>query len=280
MNKRLLITLAGAAFCFAAAPAVAADLPVKAARVAPARPICLWCGVYVGVNAGYAWGHTDLTLTPTGQWPQDPNAPLFASLGSSGSKHHGFSGGGQVGINSQWNNLVIGLEGDIQYIGLKSSRIIGPVTGVPPFPGAAATTFSFQDSTKSTWVSTIRPRIGFAAGSALIYATGGLAFGEQRFSQSYTVVNTFPAVPAALTFNSVGAGSSTRLGAGWTAGGGIEWMFAPNWSIKGEYLHIELDTQSFNSALSTPFQGFTARHETRVTADIARAGVNYRFWTY
>jgi outer membrane immunogenic protein len=70
------------------------------------------------------------------------------------------------------------------------------------------------------------------------------------------------------------SGSETR--AGWTVGGGVEWMFAPRWSVKAEYLYVDLGTFSTTSADSlAPIA--TIVHDNRLRENIARLGVNYHF---
>ena len=155
----------------------AVDMPARyRAPVAPLPVVaCSWCGFYVGLNAGANWGRSEPTLTPREFWSQDPNAALFGDSGSPRFKQTNFSGGGQVGINSQSGNLVVGLEADVEYIGFSVSRnatFTGPFAG--PF-GGTAEVFNFADSVKDSWVSTQRLRFGWAASPAfLVYGTGGL----------------------------------------------------------------------------------------------------------
>jgi len=102
----------------------------------------------------------------------------------------------------------------------------------------------------------------------LLYATGGLAVAR---------IKTFDSIVAVADPNDFvrTSGSSTRVG--WTVGGGAEWAFAPRWSVKAEYLYVNLGT--FNTIgidpnfPTTPF----LRHSHHLTEQIARVGVNYRF---
>jgi outer membrane immunogenic protein len=267
----------------------AADMPARyRAPVAPLPVVaCSWCGVYVGLNAGANWGRSEPTLTPREFWSQDPNAALFGDSGSPRFKQTNFSGGGQVGINSQSGNLVVGLEADVEYIGFSVSRnatFTGPFAGPS---GGTAEVFNFADTVKDSWVSTQRLRFGWAASPAfLVYGTGGLALSEQRFSQTYTIPNfNGGALAPGFTASVSGTGSVSKLVAGWAAGGGAEWKFAPNWSVRAEYLYIDLGTVQFDSVLTGTAGGgagaiglgFTAHHEDRIWTNIARAGINYQF---
>jgi outer membrane immunogenic protein len=63
---------------------------------------------------------------------------------------------------------------------------------------------------------------------------------------------------------------------GWTVGGGGEWMFAPNWSAKLEYLYMRADNVTGTAALPAPFLG-TITSNTRIENNVVRAGLNYHF---
>jgi outer membrane immunogenic protein len=247
---------------------------------APVVRICTWCGFYAGVNAGGAWGREDISLVPTGIWAQDPNNALLAAVGSPSNSKTSFTGGGQIGVNSQWQNLVVGLEQDIQYLGLNISQNVGAV-GLAPIAGANPTLFVFQNNIDSRWLATTRLRMGYAINNLLIYGTGGIAFGQQNYSQTYAATVTLPAVPANLVFNTAGVPSSNRITAGFAAGGGGEWKFAPNLSARLEYLYIDLNnSDDVLSALSPPLSAFSATSHSHVRASILRAGLNYQFVAY
>jgi outer membrane immunogenic protein len=293
MKTRFLLGVA-AAGCVLAASAFAADLPLKAPTAPVAVPICDWCGVYIGLNAGWVGGHKDVDFTGTSPLGPSivPDLATLDQLGSPRLSNNGFIGGGQIGVNSQWDNWVVGLEGDIQYMGLKFSRTTGELT---PFGTALGTpTVAFHEEETDHWLATARIRGGVAFGPALIYATGGLAFGQQDFSQSFVINNPGGFVIAgAPEFGCCvsALGSTNRFAAGWTAGGGVEFRFAPNWSVKAEGLYVDLGKEGFDETLVTPaaltakncapncFSGFTAHVDAHLTAAIARVGINYRFWS-
>ncbi len=270
----------------------AADLPARVypEPVVPA-PVakCSWCGVYVGLNAGANWGSSQATLFPRGFWQEiggDPNANFFGASGSPAFNQTNFTGGGQVGVNSQWGAFVAGLEVDMEYIGFSVSRhasFTSPNAG--PF-GATPEIFNFNDSVSDYWVSTQRLRFGWAVSPAfLVYGTGGLALSQQKFSQAYNIPNfNGGALAAGFTANASGGGSTTKLVAGWSAGGGMEWKLSPNWSVRAEYLYVDLGTVQFDSVLSgtVPGEGaigagFTAHHQDHMWTNIGRLGINYNF---
>jgi outer membrane immunogenic protein len=156
--RRFLFALAASA-ALTAGHASAADLPVKApaAYVTPA-PVSIWAGGYVGANIGYGWGRAEATVG-----------------GVTGSQDlDGVIGGGQIGYNWQWASpLVLGIEADFQGSGQKHDAVIG----------AATITNSIS------WFATLRGRIGYAPSNWMIYATGGLAYGEFRSEATLNGVN-------------------------------------------------------------------------------------------
>ena len=118
------------------------------------------------------------------------------------------------------------------------------------------------------WFGTARGRLGVTTGSVLLYGTAGLAFGGVKSS----VTSVFqPAVDG----NDTGSSSSTRFG--WAAGAGFEWMFVPNWSLKGEYLHVDLGSSTVTISDPVNFPGSFADYNFHHAFDSARVGVNYHF---
>jgi outer membrane immunogenic protein len=165
---------------------------------------------------------------------------------SPGIDAFGLTGGGQVGCNWQGNTpFVWGGEADIQYTGLDGSRDVFA-------PGASA-----HESFRSRWLATFRGRLGWlVTESTNFYATGGLAVAN---------VNTTSTVSLNGTTNNV---SDSTTHAGWTLGAGLEWMFLPPWSVKIEYLYVDLG--HVNSALPV-------NNDVSITENIVRLGINYHF---
>jgi outer membrane immunogenic protein len=68
-----------------------------------------------------------------------------------------------------------------------------------------------------------------------------------------------------------------------TVGGGLEWMFSQNWSVKFEYLYYDLGTASVNGPVQyvNAVTGATGLGASQTSAQfnghIVRAGVNYHF---
>jgi outer membrane immunogenic protein len=251
------------AFLFAAltfsGSAVAADMPVKASPPVVA-PLYSWTGFYIGGNVGYSWGRTGETDTIN-----DGGAITYVT--SQSVKLDGIIGGGQLGVNWQTGNWVLGLEGDLQASGQKGSALFDPCIAASFTNGCDGVTLSKALSEKLEWLDTARGRIGYAFGEWLAYGTGGLAFGKVGYNSTTTAIAGGVGTAAIST-------SATRTG--WVAGGGLEARITGNWTGKIEYIHVDLGTPF--SPIAVTAVGFTQTtifHS--VTDDIVRVGVNYRF---
>jgi len=284
---RLSLTLISAVSAIAFTQiASAADLPRKAPGPPP-PPVVSWTGWYVGLNAGAIWSNnndTDIVsagvFNPAGFVPDIMNQGArgaTASL-SNGGNNAGFIGGGQIGYNWQVTNWLWGIEADIQGIGNNNGNNSTATTSVLANNLVPIIT-QLDASNKVQWLGTVRGRLGWlTTPTFLLYATGGLAYGEVKSSvfitQSHGVSDTFGSLASSF--------SETR--AGWTAGAGFEWLFFPRWSAKLEYLYYDLGDVSYNAgvlnaAFSNGFvrYGISPQVNTSFTGNIVRAGVNFHF---
>jgi outer membrane immunogenic protein len=247
--------------------ASAADMPVKApVSKAPVVVPYNWTGFYVGVNAGYTWG----------PWDASSNQIIFDPSTTHSPKVDGGLVGLQAGYNWQSGAWVYGLEGDIQITGAKD-------TDAWTAPGAAAVVIiddflpgpagggpmSFTHEWKFPWFGTVRGRLGFVpADRWLLYVTGGLAVGEAKYNM------TFSQPGAVRLFNPYFLSDEvTRVG--WTVGAGVETAFANNWSVKLEYLYVDLGTRAIDTV---DVDGAPFHVEYKIRNNIVRAGLNYKFW--
>jgi outer membrane immunogenic protein len=294
MLRRTLLASAGVMALTGAA--FAADIPSRAPPpvYVPPPPIFTWTGLYIGINAGGTWSSNTHVRTVSREVFGNPTlggGPVFvvadAALAnvSVPFNRSGFIGGGQIGYNYQFaNNFVVGFEADIQGIAGSNRTITrtsqAQIVGFPTNP--IDQTFTAHGS--QNWLGTVRGRLGFTImPTLLVYGTGGLAYGQGQANINIThFIENAPALP--FPFSSSGSISNTR--AGWTAGGGGEWLFAPNWSLKVEYLYYNLGSvnfglsplRSFNFA-GVPFTVVTPRTTASFRGNIVRAGLNYHFYT-
>jgi outer membrane immunogenic protein len=129
------------------------------------------------------------------------------------------------------------------------------------------------------YFGTVRGRIGFlATPTLLVYGTGGLAYGGIHSSTLIgQAITGAPAVPN--IYSAFGSVSNTRVG--WTAGGGVEWLFLPNWSIKLEYLYYDLGSvtyglsplANFNTGGTLFTLGLLSREPTSMAISFAPASI-------
>src|SRR5580700_2679220 len=227
-----------------AGPALAADLPARTYTKAPVvvpEPVYNWTGFYIGANGGYGWGSSNWFFSPAG-----------TSVSNSTS---GGLAGGQIGYNWQVApNWVVGLEADGDWANIKGSTSC---------PNTAFNCFSNTDD-----LASFRGRVGYAAGPALFYGTGGVGYAHTSYS-ALTVVGGLPASTVAGT--ATGLFGTDRWG--YAAGAGIEYGFTPNWSAKIEYMHYGFST------VTAPLLTLSVASTTAVglNIDTVKVGINYRF---
>lgn len=225
---------------------------MAAATMPSATRLRDWTGWYAGANAGYGIARNATSYIGTGF---QPSAETFSVDPA------GFVGGGQIGYNWQTANVLFGVEADFQgATGTSSANCL-----------KICSQFSFLSvSEKLDWFGTLRGRVGFATGSAMIYGTGGLAFGHASMD-----INSFNATLLGTSVTQTVSASATK--AGWTAGGGIESAIDDHWSVKAEYLYVDLG--SIGTSFVTDF-GLGSIGNRTVSSDvrehIARVGFNYR----
>ncbi len=284
--KRTGLMACASALVMTASMAAAADLPSRAkapAYIAPA-PVATWTGLYIGLNAGLTRSAARSVdagafgLLNNGGNPAILQAAALASTGVYVPENKlGFIGGAQIGYNLQLgSHLVAGLEADIQ--GLAGASSVANGFGAAPTPNGLGLFALATVDNRVEWLGTARARLGLLASPALlVYATGGLAYGGVK---STFAVSQFHPGPN-LTGFAGGAMSSTRVG--WTAGAGLEWAFARNWSAKAEYLYYDLGSTEAGYMLAGTFPNGAVRYviggalKSRHDGHIARVGLNYRF---
>jgi outer membrane immunogenic protein len=288
------------------AAASAADLSAQPpapvyTKAPPPAPAYNWTGFYVGGNVGYGWGNED------GNWNVSGVAP-FACPGPAGftfcpaigesNKLSGALGGLQTGYNWQFGNYLAGVETDIQSSGLSGN---GVISGTIPFAAAGGPPFipfSGTSSEQLEWFGTLRGRLGVTSDGWLLYATGGLAYGEVRTQGTVNATGVdFAATrlascsPGGCPFELVGNWSNSQTRFGWTAGAGVERKLDAHWSLKAEYLFVDLGHAgaafttvpgcfgggNASGASCIPLPPSPGFFSTLAASSLVRLGVNYRF---
>ena len=244
MTKMLkLASLSGVALGILSTVAVAADLPSRKAPppYIPPPPVFTWTGLYVGLNAGAMFN----------AYNNNSNNFIVGFGASQSNNQVGFIGGGQIGYNWQTGPVVFGLEADFN----GHSSISGNNNGFGYGGGSSGSGF----------LGTVRGRIGYSfTPTFMVFGTGGLAYGNP-WNRGNGLLG-FGFLPFGFNNNQNG------FNVGWTAGGGFEWMFSPNWSVKAEYLYVDLGSSNNN------WNNFgLTSNITKSTAHVARLGVNYHF---
>ena len=253
--KRIIVT--GMLSFVAAGYALAADLPpappppprAPSVYVPVAPPPFSWTGFYIGGNFGGQWASQG-NITDS----LDPGISFNAGRASNGS----FLGGGQVGANYQFNAFVVGVEGDFEWAANHNNNGNGVVV-----PSIGQT---IQVTSNNRWLTTLTGRFGFAADRLLFYGKAG---GAWVGNSNFTVTNATTGF-AIATSN----GSSNT---GWTAGAGVEWAFAENWSTKLEYDYVGLSNNSYTVPATSsilPNDVFTASNH---NIQMLTVGVNVIF---
>jgi outer membrane immunogenic protein len=209
MRHTSRLTLLAAGCVLAAGSASAADLgPYRGGSIKDAPPPVAyrqpfaWSGFYAGIQAGYAWGTTEAS-----------SGPLSGTNQSYSYDPDGWVGGGHAGYNWQFQNVVYGIETDIE-----ASSIKGGGTG----------SLGLKHDTEIGWTGSTRGRLGIAYDRTLFYATAGVAYGDVKIDKGFA--------------------SYSDVRTGWTAGAGIEHAFTDRMTMRFEYRYTDLGSTNFSSS--------------------------------
>ena len=248
-----------------------------------------WSGLYVGVNAGKAWGSfdplTSTTVSPTYLFRPADVAAVNAA-GVQDIKPSGFLAGLQAGYNQQFGPVVLGLETGLDYLHLSGETNSGAVR----YPGGGSgfgntdggrffpyNQFAISVYDHANWLFTLRPRIGVAANNWLFYATGGLAVATLNGQYQFTDYNARDQALGAVQNSTVDV---TRTG--YAVGGGIEAGVTDRISLKAEYLFVDFgrvygieQSSDFSSFKPPAIQTFSQSMDLKTS--LLRVGLNYRF---
>ena len=230
-------TLAAATFAVlgVAGAANAADVysPAPSLKDVPYVAVPSWTGFYIGAHVGGAF--SDL---------KTDSGSAYWGAGQWSNNADGVVGGGQLGYNYQFSgNFVMGFEADFGGMGLSNSQtafgtqVLGPLSS----------------KVDSGFYTDVTGRLGYAVGPALFYAKGGWVYYDGALGVTDASLAT--------TVKKQGVD-------GWTVGGGIEYKFAPTWSVKGEYRYFDFGDQTVTT---TPGESY----KQELKANTVTVGLNY-----
>jgi outer membrane immunogenic protein len=211
------------------AAASAADMP----QAAP------YTRAPVAVSPAYDWTGFYVGAMGGYGWSDQVRATIGGlTVSASSNDLKGGFGGGTVGYNWQASsNFVVGLEADAAWSGIKYSE----------------TAFGVTLADKVQSFGSVTGRFGFVANAAMIYVKGGYAWADNQLS----------ATGFGATF------AQSRFHSGWTIGGGLEYLFVPNWSGKIEYMYADYSNEAYVTAFVPGGIGLG------VTVNTVKAGINY-----
>lgn len=245
------ISAAALAILLSSTAAYAADLaPQPVEPIAPVAAPYSWTGFYGGVQAGYTWGKSDYSNYRISDGLWDYKGQIDAK---------GFTAGVYAGYNYQFqNNLVVGLEGDINYDSAKGKA---HARGNLNFdePGVVPVTATTQEA-KLKWDGSARLRVGYAIDRFLPYITGGVAFGKYDYNPTWRV-------DSSLRY------SSTHIG--WTIGAGLEYAVTDNLIARVEYRYTDYGKKDYLDYAASAEGRFNDR--INLKTHTIRAGISYKF---
>jgi outer membrane immunogenic protein len=246
--KRILFTTVSLGALALVSPALGADLPTY--TKAPVAPTYDWSGFYVGVFGGGGFGNNNVN-----------NA--FGSLGlanyTANFASQGGMGGGEIGYNAQSGVLVIGIEAQGFWSGIKGSDATGFNSGL--YPGVTGI-----DANKLQWGGSLVARGGLTVDRLMLFFTGGWAFGDIQHTDT-NVTSVLAPVGAVDRF--------TAHGNGLTAGGGLAFAITNNLIGKIEYKYYSFNTYSSHG---TPFTvNGQLPYTVESTYSTVTVGLDYKF---
>lgn len=229
-----------------AAPASAADLAARTNYTkAPAvfAPVYDWSGFYVGLNAGGGWSHNCWDLNSVA------GIAVVPAVAEGCHSATGAMAGAQVGYRWQSANWVFGVEAQGDWASLTGSNQSSP----------AALTSVITNQTKVDAIGLFTGQVGYTWNNVLWYVKGGAAVTDNKYSGLLTGLGI-----------TVDTASGSRWGG--AVGTGLEFGFAPQWSVALEYDHLFMGSQNANLTL---FSVPTRTDSVRQDVDMATVRVNY-----
>jgi outer membrane immunogenic protein len=239
--------------------AQAADMPDFLRGTLPAgpAPAVNWQGYYIGGQGSY--GSATSNVTPSlnsdleSTFVHQPGFPAYpwAQLGQAKSVAAGY--GGFVGYNSQWDDIIVGVEANYLHSNYRAlSTSTGAIINFADIPPLATTTATSNASVNLTDFGSLRLRAGYALGCFLPYAFAGVGMGSQ------TVDRNVSAAPAPLV-TPLSSNTHSTVVYGYSAGAGVDVMLVGGLFVRAEY----------------EYQRVTSTIETNINS--GRLGIGYKF---
>jgi outer membrane immunogenic protein len=257
-QKMTRAVLASLGFLALSAGAWAADVASPPLKAPPPPPGFSWTGFYFGGHVGWAdQSYSNTTFDGTNGGVVDQ-----FNLQSKGA-----FGGAQFGYN--WviaPSILLGIEADGSVAALKGTASACSASG-----NNAGECSAYQYKTND--LGTVRGRVGYFWNNLLLYGTGGWAWSTNRYNRAVT---SAPLLPALTSPNA--DGSQTGSSNGWAIGAGIEWGFAPRWTLRVEYLHTEFSGVTNNYdyiVLFPPPLIINRTTQSTLDSDMVRIGLNF-----
>ncbi|MGH6791359.1 MAG: outer membrane protein [Methyloceanibacter sp.] len=222
-----------------------------------------WSGFYIGGNAGAGFGGetTFVDLEGFNYFAANPAPGEVTNT----SDETAFIGGAQIGYNHAFSNVIVGVEADLSGFDFFAKKT--PASSVADW---GSDTYV---SVEMSLLATVRGRLGVAMDRWLVYGTAGVAFSDGEV-RNHDFCNTVPPCGGGLI------DARGDINTGWTVGGGAEFAWNPNWTIKAEYLFARFDGEAFSGTAHYPpprapeIYRFSASD---ADFNIVRAGLNYKF---
>ncbi len=195
------------------------------------RPSYSWDGGYVGMALGGSKNIADTLTTLKRGYFNAQDASQLNPMISQVREEVSLTGSLLAGVNYQINDFIVGIETDIILTQTNAEQDLNHVV----YDSQPAHTFDLHQKVSSDWMVSLRPRIGYAVDTSLIYVTAGVTYSEFRYEFSFS--DTFD-----LRAHTAANSSHKRFG--WVVGGGYEIALKDAWRIKAEYIHYEFNTVS------------------------------------
>jgi outer membrane immunogenic protein len=218
-----------------------------------------WTGFYAGAHFGGGFGNGDTHATPLFKGHATHDTVIPSTLNPDPG---GVTGGGQFGYNLQRGSFVFGIEADFSGSAISGAATVKPIT----LDGILRPRASITSQEDVSWFGTLRPRLSYTPiPPLLLYGTGGLAYGHA----SYSADTTFPTVQYPALVGSTGVG--------WTVGAGAEYAIDKRWSVKAEYLYIDLGSESAIANPIPPNPPFQSEKDWNTAFHVVSIGINFKF---